>query len=95
MGSLPINTMVRAIAVDPGKPQRVYAAGPAGLFRSDDAGLTWEKAGEGLAGEPLAVTLGTPPGAATPPTLFAVLTDGSVWRSLDGATTWQRIEASR
>lgn len=95
MGSLPINTMVRSIAVDPSKPQRVYAAGPAGLFRSDDAGLTWEEAGDGLAGEPLAVTLGGSPDAATPPTVYAVLTDGSVWSSLDGATTWQRIEADR
>ena len=91
MGSLPSNAMVRSIAVDPSKPQRVYAAGPAGLFRSDDAGLTWEEANDGLSGAPLAVTLDP----ATPQTLFTVLTDGSVWRSVDGATTWQVLEVDR
>lgn len=85
MGSLPTNTLIRSVAVDPINPRRVYAAGPAGLFRSDDGGLTWSAAGDGLSGEPLAVTLD--PG--TPQTIFAVLTDGTVWQSYDGATTWK------
>ncbi len=81
--------MIRSIAVDPITPQRVYAAGPAGLFRSNDGGLTWEAAGEGLAGEPLAVTLDP----AAPQRVFAVLSDGSVWHSADGATSWQKVDA--
>ncbi len=85
MGSLPINASIRSVAVDPLTPQRVYAAGPAGLFRSDDGGLAWEAAGDGLEGEPLAVTLDP----ASPQTVVAVLTDGSIWQSFDGATTWQ------
>ena len=85
MGSLPINTFIRSVVVDTITPERVYTAGPAGLFRSDDAGQTWTPAGEGLTGEPLAVTLDP----AAPQTVFAVLTDGSVWQSTDGATTWQ------
>ena len=91
MGSLPTNSMIRSVAVDPLHPKRVYAAGPAGLFRSDDGGLTWEMANDGLKGEPLAVTLNP----ALPQTVMAVLTDGSVWRSIDGATTWQVVEAGK
>ncbi|MEW5987317.1 MAG: hypothetical protein AB1791_11825 [Chloroflexota bacterium] len=85
MGSLPTNPMIRSVAVDPVTPERVYTAGPAGLFRSDDGGLTWEAAGDGLASEPLAVALDP----VNPQTIFTVLTDGSVWQSADGATTWQ------
>lgn len=85
MGSLPIDTLVRSIAVDTANPERVYAAGPAGLFRSDDAGQSWTPAGNNLPQELLAVTLDP----AAPQTVFALLADNSVWRSTDGATTWQ------
>ena len=86
MGSLPTDALVRSLAVDPLTPRRVYAAGPAGLFRSEDGGLTWTKASDGLAGEPQAVTLNP----AAPETVFVVTTDGKVWKSSDGATTWQK-----
>lgn len=96
MGSLSIsassatsaNKTIRSMDVDPAKPERVYAAGPAGLFRSDDGGLTWAAAGKGLSGEPLAVALDP----RSPQTVFAVLIDNSVWQSNDGATTWKRLE---
>jgi photosystem II stability/assembly factor-like uncharacterized protein len=81
------NKMVRSIAVDSDTPQRVYAVGPDGLARSDDGGLTWKAAGEGLAGEPLAVTLD----ATAPQNVYTLLADGSLWHSADGATTWQKI----
>ena len=86
---VPTDTFVRSIAVDPVTPQRVYAAGPAGLFRSDDGGLAWAAAGDGLAGEPLAMALDP----ASPQTVIVVLTDGSVWKSADGATTWAAMDA--
>ena len=89
MGSLPVNPMIRSVAVDPVTPQRVYVAGPAGLFRSDDGGLNWVAAGDELAGEPLAVALDP----TAPQTVWVVLTDGSVWQSADGATTWASAEA--
>ena len=88
MGSLPIDTIVRSVAVDTVTPERVYAAGPAGLFRSDDAGQNWTPAGEGLPAEPLAVTLNP----AEPKMVYVVLIDNSVWRSTDGATSWQPAE---
>jgi photosystem II stability/assembly factor-like uncharacterized protein len=91
MGSLPINSAIRSIAVDPKTPQRVYAAGPGGLFRSDDGGLDWTQADKGLTGKPLAVALIPAP----PQTVFVVLTDYSVWQSTDGATTWQMLKVNK
>lgn len=88
MGSLSTSSnSARSVAVDAQNPKRVYAAGPAGLFRSDDAGVTWAAAGKGLTSEPLAVV--AEPNIAQ--TVFTALTDGSAWRSDDGATTWQRV----
>jgi len=88
MGSLSINNpMIRSVAVDPLTPQRVYAAGPEGLIYSDDGGLTWKASGDGLPGEPLAVTLDP----VQPQTIFAVLTDDSVWQSVDGAGNWESL----
>ena len=86
MGSLPAIASVRSVAVDPETPQRVYSAGPAGLFRSYDAGLTWIDSGIDLAVEPLAVALDP----SDPMTIFVVTTDDAVWRSLGGGSTWQR-----
>ncbi|MGH2536349.1 MAG: WD40/YVTN/BNR-like repeat-containing protein [Candidatus Promineifilaceae bacterium] len=88
MGSLPANATIHSVTVDPNTPQRVYAAGPAGLFRSDDAGLTWAPADAGLSNLPVAVTLDP----AVPQTIFTLLADGSVWRSPDGAATWAPLE---
>ena len=89
-GGLPIPA-IRAIAVDAKTPQRVYAVGPAGLFRSDDAGLNWIESGKGLSDKPLAVT--TDP--ANPQTVFAFLSNGSLWRSNDGATSWQKVDGGK
>lgn len=86
MGSLPAIPTVRSVAVDPQTPERVYAAGPAGLFRSFNAGVTWVASGAGLAVEPLAVALDP----SDPMTIFVVTVDDAVWRSPDGGTTWQR-----
>lgn len=80
--------MARSVVMDPNTPQRVYLAGPAGIFRSDDGGLTWEAAGEGVVGEPLAVTLDP----TSPQRVFVVLVDGTVWHSPDGAATWQKVD---
>jgi len=88
MGSLSINNpMIRSVAVDSLMPQRVYAGGPEGLFYSNDGGLTWAAAGRELKGEPRALTLDP----TNPQDIFAVLTDDSVWRSANGATTWELL----
>lgn len=81
---------MNAIAVDPVTPQNVYLAGPDGLFRSADGGLTWEAAIAQLNSEPLA--LGLDP--RNPATLFALLADEMLLRSDDSGATWARVEVS-
>ena len=79
---------VNAIAIDPVTPQNVYLAGPDGLFRSTDSGLTWEAMNTQLNSEPLALTL-DPRGPAM---LFTLLADGTLLRSSDGGTAWASVE---
>ena len=88
MGSLPINSQVNKVVVDPRDPQVVFAAGPAGLFRSKDGGLNWEASGQGL-GTAGIVALAINP--AQPARLYAASADGSLFRSDDNARSWQAV----
>jgi photosystem II stability/assembly factor-like uncharacterized protein len=90
MGSLPINSQVNKVVVDPRDPQVVFAAGPAGVFRSKDSGLSWEASGQGL-GTVGIVALTINP--AQPDRLYAASADGSLFRSEDNARSWQAIAA--
>ena len=91
MGSLPATTGARVVLIDPKQPKRVYAAGDAGLYRSDDAGETWQAAAEGL-----------PPGGIValaldprqPQQLYAATPSGGLYLSEDGATSWRVLTAA-
>jgi photosystem II stability/assembly factor-like uncharacterized protein len=98
MGSLPVNPSVRsaqdlrqvnAVVVDPREPKIVFAAGPEGVFRSNDSGLNWQSSREGL-GTSVIVALALNPGQ--PDTLFAATAEGALFRSDDGAQTWHSIK---
>ena len=91
MGSLPINSQVNKVVVDPRDPQVVFAAGPAGVFRSNDAGQTWTASGQGL-GTTAIVALALNP--AQPDRLYAARADGSLFHSEDNARSWQAIAAA-
>ena len=100
MGSLPVNPSVRsaqdlrqvnAIVVDPRDPKIVFAAGPAGIFRSNDSGLNWQSSSEEL-GTAAIVALALNP--SQPDTLFAATAEGALFRSDDGARTWHAIDAT-
>jgi len=75
---------VTALAVDPIIPQNVYLAGPSGLFRSQDGGLTWVALNAQLDSAPIALTLDS----RHPATLFALLTSGTLLRSDDSGAAW-------
>ncbi len=77
---------VRAIAFDPGNPDRVFAAsGTAGCYRSDDGGDTWASAGAELR---FVYCLTATPG---PPAVLYAGTYGAVSKSTDWGNSWTRI----
>lgn len=88
MGSLPTEPEAWSVAVDPVDPRRAYALGPAGMFRSDDAGLSWVRIALDIAAEPVALAQDQ----SSVGRLFLLLDDGGLMSSLDGATTWQAVE---
>ena len=84
MGSLPANTGATFVLIDPTQPERVYAADETSLYRSDDAGQTWQPADQGLSGGIAALTLDP----RQPQRLYAATADGALSLSEDGASTW-------
>jgi photosystem II stability/assembly factor-like uncharacterized protein len=80
---------ITSILVNPQEPERMYAGGSAGIYRSSDAGQTWELAQSYLNG---ATVASLALDRESPDWLFAVLSDGSLLESLDGATTWRNLD---
>jgi photosystem II stability/assembly factor-like uncharacterized protein len=85
-----INTLV----VDPTNPQVIYAGtgdngSGCGVYKSEDAGLTWRLASSGLPSEDVtALALSRD----VPPTLYAAVgVRGDVFASSDGAQSWARV----
>jgi len=91
VGRLPANAGAKAVAIEPKQPKRVYTAGDTGLFRSDDAGETWQASAQGLPGGGVAALALDP---RAPQTIYAATPDGAVDRSDDGAGSWRRLAAS-
>lgn len=88
MGRLPATTEAHNVLIDPKQPQRVYAAGDTGLYRSDDAGETWQMAAQGLpAGGVVALALDP----RQPQRLYAATPAGALYLSEDGATSWRAL----
>ena len=83
---------VRAIAIDPQHPRTVYVADCGGACsaatfqKTDDGGASWRK----ITGIPWAVqSLAIDP--QHPNTVFAGTVRGEIFRSSDGARSWQRV----
>ena len=91
MGSLPVYPQVNAVVFDPRDPKIVFAAGAAGVFRSNDSGLNWQSSSEGLDTAAI-VALALNPGQ--PDILFAATAEGALFRSDDGAQTWHSIDTT-
>jgi photosystem II stability/assembly factor-like uncharacterized protein len=82
---------VHALAIDPLTPRTLYAAGSGGVFKSTDAGATWNAANAGLPNTNDIYALAIDP--STPRTLYARNFDGGVLKSTDGASSWQAVNA--
>ena len=91
-------THARDIAVDPFRPDTLYAVslavqgyGVTQVIKSTDAGKTWVRLGGGLepSSDESSAQLAVDP---TTPDLLYVSFDVATWRSTDGGATWHRTE---
>jgi photosystem II stability/assembly factor-like uncharacterized protein len=86
----PLNSRIQALAVVPGEPRGLLAAGDTGVFRSRDGGASWTRVG--TAGDlPTVWSMAVDPG--DPKTIFAGTRPAAVYRSRDGGVTWKRLDA--
>jgi photosystem II stability/assembly factor-like uncharacterized protein len=91
--SLP-SLKVGALAIEPGRPTRVFAAtwnlrqDSGALYRSDDAGVSWNL----LVNSPALLTQRLLIDPATPSRMFAA-TDEGIHRSTNGGATWATVLA--
>jgi photosystem II stability/assembly factor-like uncharacterized protein len=90
VGSLPANVEATLVLIDPKQPARVYAADTTTLYRSNDAGQTWEPANQGLSEAVAALALDP----RQPEHLYALMATGTLYRSEDGATSWVALPAA-
>ena len=87
------------IAVSPDNPQHLYGATSGGIYRSDNAGVSWYPAsGTGpteLNGGTVRAFQLTPASFWTSGVpRFFVGTDQGVWATVDGGSTWGRLSAT-
>jgi photosystem II stability/assembly factor-like uncharacterized protein len=85
VGGLPTKT-VNGFAVHPANPRLMYAAMRDGVFRSDDAGTKWTRVMHGP--KNVAAVAINP---KKPAEVYAVTTDGTVFRSTDAGTHWRGV----
>ncbi len=101
MDPLAINEMHK-LWIDPKNPDRLWTQTHVGVFRSDDAGATFEDVTNGLPsfhGFPIAVTRRAPDATFVVPLAFAGLNDNfrvadgqfTVYRTRDLGKTWQPL----
>ena len=87
MGRIPTKKTITALVSDLSHPQILYASSGDGVFKSQDAGQSWQTMHRGL-NETAIVALTLHP--TQPLHLYAATASGQIFRSTDGAATWQR-----
>lgn len=85
MGGLPANRTVNGFAVDPQNSKVMYVAMRDGLFKSVDAGKTWNQMGKQL--KNLAAITVNPKKTNE---LYTATLDGVLSKSVNGGVTWER-----
>ena len=84
---------VASLAVSPSFDENnlVLAGTMAGVFRSEDRGLTWQVSNEGIT-SPYVQALAFVPNVANHEVAFAGALEGGVYRSDNGGETWQQLD---
>jgi hypothetical protein len=82
---------VQCVAADPLRPERLYCGTfGKGLWRSDDAGASWQPVGEGIPyAQIMAVAVSTLERAGGYGVVWAGTEPSALFRSEDGGATWQ------
>lgn len=86
---------IRCLASDPEQPERVYCGtSGSGLFRSEDAGLTWKPVGEGIGSKNItAIAVSAVDRAKDYGVVYAGTELSAMFRSEDGGDTWRELKA--
>ncbi len=84
MGGLPTYRTVNGFAVDPTNPSVMYVAMRDGLFKSTNAGETWQSIGGEL--KNLAAVTVNP---KQPTEIYIATAEGVIWKSDNGGQDWQ------
>ena len=77
--------LVRDLAIDPTRPERIFVATKEGLYRSADSGATWTKASPGIKGDDVEAVVTSPSGK-----VFCATFNG-VFFSADGGEKWSAM----
>lgn len=87
----------QCVAVDPLEPQQVYCGTfDQGLWRSNDAGDTWEHAGEGITHKQvMAVAVSATETVGDSGVVYAGTEPTALFRSEDGGDTWRELASLR
>jgi len=85
VGGLPTNRTVNGFAVDPSNPKIMYVAMRDGLFKSADAGASWNRVGNELK-NPAAVTINP----KKPNEMYVATMDGTIYLSGDAGMKWKK-----
>lgn len=90
-GQGPVLANIVDFALAETQPERIYAAtSDVGLLRSDDAGQTWQRAGDaGLESSQLTKAVVDPGNAEH---VFVATQAGGLYRSTDGGRHWERLD---
>lgn len=87
---------VACVATDPLNPARVYAGTfDRGLWRSADAGASWEPAGEVVSGSVTAVAVSRSERAGGHGVVYAGTEPSALYRSEDAGETWRELGRMR
>src|SRR5579884_179165 len=92
-----VGSQPQCIAVDPQRSQQVYCGTfDRGLWRSSDAGTSWEPVGEGITHEKvMSVAVSTTERIDGSGVVYAGTEPSAIFRSEDRGTTWRELAALR
>ncbi len=92
-----VGSRPQCVAVDPQRPEQVYCGTfDQGLWRSSDAGDTWEHVGAGIIHEKvMAVAVSVTERVGNVGVVYAGTEPSALFRSEDGGSTWQELAALR